>query len=146
LATPSLLPVSALERRIGVPENSLSGVDLARAQCALEDASALVRSESRKSWLNDTNEVQAPDEVLVVTLRAAIREYKNPDGFSSEQLGEYSYRRENSSGVYLTTEEVAIIRRAAFGANRLTTIRTPSAYYAGDETSGITDDAFEGSW
>lgn len=129
MAFTSLLPVSALERRIGVIEGSLSGVDLGRAQSALEDASALVRSESQKTWLNDEDEVIAPEDVLVVTLRAAMREYKNPDGFDSEQLGEYSYRRSSATGVYLTPDEIKIIRRASFGNRQLTSIHTPSPFY-----------------
>lgn len=128
-----LATIAGLETRIGLEVGSLQGSDLARAQAALDDVSALVRAEAGQNWLSEahnTTTVTAPPQVVAVVIRAAIREFKNPDGFQTEQLGDYSYRTENTSGVYLTEDEKTIIRKAAgLGSAGLWTVRTPSQYW-----------------
>lgn len=132
MSLPPLATVADLETRLGVPVGSLAGADLARAGAALDDASALIRDEAGKSWVDeDGATVTAPEAVRTVARRSALREYRNPDGFSGENVGPYSYQlgREASSA-YLTAGEVAIVRRAAgltSGGSALS-IRTPSAY------------------
>lgn len=125
----ALADVSAVELRLGLEIGSLQGADLARAQASLDDASALVRAEAGINWLSgDGTTVTAPAQVVTITVKAAMREFKNPDGFTSEQIGDYSYRVDNAGGVYLTDEERRIIRLSAGGAG-LWTVRTPSSYY-----------------
>lgn len=130
MTQPALAQVSALELRLGLETGSLQGADLARAQAALDDASALVRAEAGKPWLDENNVVTAPAEVLTIVVKASLREFKNPDGFTSEQLGDYSYRTDNVGGVYLTDDERRIVRTAAgVGGQGLYTVRTPSMYW-----------------
>lgn len=124
----ALAEVSALELRLGLEIGSLQGADLARAQASLEDASALVRAEAGKPWL-DGDTVTAPAQVVTIVVKASLREFKNPDGFTSEQMGDYSYRTDNTGGAYLTEEERRIIRQAAGTTGQgLVTVTTPSAY------------------
>ncbi|SCL33023.1 Phage protein Gp19/Gp15/Gp42 [Micromonospora nigra] len=132
MSLPPLAPVAELERRLGLAPGTLAGSDLVRAGVALEDASTLVRAEAGTDWLaEDGVTVTAPAVVLTVVLGAALRAYRNPDGYSGESVGEYSYQyaREATSG-YLTSAEVAIVRRAAgkLAGSGVYTVRTPSAY------------------
>lgn len=143
----ALAEVSALELRLGLEIGSLQGADLARANASLEDASALVRAEAGKSWLAEQEEavvVTAPDQVVTIVIKAALREYKNPDGFSSEQIGDYSYRTDNTGGVYLTEEERRIVREAAgAGAHGLWDVRVQSSYY--DPKTPLPSDYYMGN-
>ena len=140
----ALAEVSALELRLGLEIGSLQGADLARAQASLEDASALVRAEAGKPWLDgDGSTVTAPAQVVTIVIKASLREFKNPDGFTSEQIGDYSYRTDNTGGVYLTEDERRIVRDAAgTSGNGLWTVRTPSEYY--DPTTPLPDDYYMG--
>lgn len=126
----ALAEVSALELRLGLEIGTLQGADLARASAALEDASALVRAEASKTWLDaDDNTVTAPAQVITIVVKAALREFRNPDGFTSEQIGDYSYRTDNTGGVYLTEEERRIVRAAAGASGHgVWSPRTPTAY------------------
>ncbi|WNO26028.1 head-to-tail adaptor [Arthrobacter phage Wildwest] len=123
-------PVSSLERRLGLPEGSLDGEDLARAQEALDDAATLALAEVSEAkqtlWATD-----APKVVALVVLKAARREYENPRGLESEALGEHQVGLTDTSGVYLTAREIAQIKRAATGRTGgfVGTVRTPSAYF-----------------
>lgn len=124
----ALADVSALELRLGLEIGTLQGADLARASAALDDASALVRAEASKTWL-DGDTVTAPAQVVTIVVKAALREYRNPDGFTSEQLGDYSYRTDQTGGVYLTDDERRIVRAAAGASGHgVWSPRTPSAY------------------
>lgn len=53
-----------------------------------------------------------PATVKAIALTAAARAYTNPQGLTSETIGEYSYRRTGGSGVYLTAEEKSAISAA----------------------------------
>lgn len=132
----ALAEVSALELRLGFETGTLQGPDLARAQAALADASALVRAEANKAWLDSDSNVTAPAQVVTIVVKAALREFKNPDGFTSEQMGDYSYRTDNAGGVYLTEDERRIVRSAAgSGAYGAWTVHTPSNY----DTTALVD-------
>jgi hypothetical protein len=121
-------PVSALETRLGLPHNTLDGEDKARAEAALEDATTLALAEvsDSKATVWQSN---APGVVALVILKAARREYDNPEGFAQESLADHSVTLGESSGVYLTGREIAQIRRAASGRRGFTgSIYVPSAY------------------
>lgn len=121
-------PLSALEARLGFEPGDLSGPERARAEAAIEDASALVLAEAPSkaaAWASS-----APPVVVAVVLKAARREYENPQGLRSENLGEHGFSVDTASGVYLTGHEAALIRRAATGraGGFVGSIRTPTAY------------------
>ncbi len=121
--------LSALERRLGLAEGDLEGTEKARAEEALADATALALAEVSTTRA-DAWAASAPAVVVTVVLKAARREYENPQGFRSEGVGEYSASVDVASGVYLTPGEIAQIRRAATGRRGgfTGTVRTPSAY------------------
>ncbi|RLK22637.1 hypothetical protein DER29_0475 [Micromonospora sp. M71_S20] len=132
MSLPPLAPVAELERRLGLAPGTLTGSDLVRAGVALEDASTLVRAEAGTDWVaEDGVTVTAPAVVATVVLAAALRAYRNPDGYQGESVGDYSYQyaRESTSG-YLTASEALIVRRAAgkTAGMGVYTVRTPSAY------------------
>jgi hypothetical protein len=120
-------PVALFERHYGIPEGSLDGPDRARAEEYLQDATALVLAEAPASvaarW-----ELDVPRVVLVRILKATRREFENPQGLRSENLGEHGFSVDTASGVYFTADERAAIRRAATGRSGGFTgsVRTPS--------------------
>ncbi len=86
-----------------------------RVLALLDDASALVRDEAATTWIDPITAllVAVPGSVRAVVLRAVERAVRNPQGFSAESAGDYSYQRTNvEPGVYLTDGERQIIRRA----------------------------------
>lgn len=87
IATPGELGV-----RLG---QTLTGTDEDRAQAILDDVSAVARKLSGDSarWTTE----DAPDDVKAVVLASAQRIYTNPNGFASEQDGDYSYRIDSDS-------------------------------------------------
>lgn len=116
MASLPLAPLSALEARLGVEEGSLEGVDKARAEAALEDASADVREEARRSFLDSENQPNPPEPIRRIVLAVAKRMYQNPDGWRSETntVGPYTEVRtrgdaELSSG--LTEAEAEVCAR-----------------------------------
>jgi hypothetical protein len=138
MSLPPLASVAAMEVRLGVEEGSLEDLDLARAEAALGDVSALVRDEAGRDWVaDDETTITAPPAAVAVVLQAALRTYRNPDGYASESLGGgaygYSYAP-GATGAYLSEDERLIVRRAATGRRfhgGVYTVRTPSAYGEG---------------
>lgn len=142
MALPSLVPVSDLEIRLGLAPGTLTGADLARAEAALADVSAEVRLAAGSDLVAaDGLTIVAPDAVLVVTRTAALRTYRNPDGYAGETVEGYSWQApQGAVGVYLDADEVARVKAAigaAGGVLGIGTIRTPSAYPT--DASGTTD-------
>ena len=121
-------PLASLEARLGFEPGDLTGPERTRAEAAIEDATALVLAEAptkEPAWTD-----AAPGVVTAVILKAARREYENPQGLRSENLGEHGFSVDTASGVYLTAHEAALIRRAATGRKGgfVGSIRTPTAY------------------
>lgn len=148
MAAPTLATVAELSEWLGeqiggsTPEQV---ADQKRAEWALRMASALVRAESGRSWLDGNGGLlpQIPDQVQLVTLAAAARAYSNPDGGSvvSESIDDYQYREaeQQEAGVYLTASERALL--APFAGGALAGIGTISTtrgdYDAPDDLSWI---------
>ncbi|AIA05407.1 hypothetical protein [Streptomyces noursei] len=108
--TPPLADVAALEQRLG---RELVGEERVQAEAALADASALVRAYG-DAWLDPG---RAPAVAVAITLAAAERRVRNPEGYRSEQQGAYQYQLPASLpiGVGLTDGEARMLR-AAVGA------------------------------
>lgn len=130
MPNPITPPLAALETRLGLPVATLEGPDKARAAAAIEDAVVLVLAEApanvATAW-----EADAPRAATLVVLKAARREFENPQGYSTESIGDHSVGTSETSGVYLTAREIGQVRRAATGRSGrfVGTVRTPSAYY-----------------
>jgi len=93
--------------------------ELTRVLGLLDDASDLVRFESGKDWLDPDDPTSLVDPlpriVRLITLRVTERAIRNPEGFSSESAGDYSYQRNGATGeggLYLTDKEVRQLQRA----------------------------------
>ena len=146
MSLPSLAPVSALEKRLGVPVGSLAGEDLTRAETDLADASALVRAEAGLDWVADDGvTITAPESAVTVVVRAALRSFNNPEGYAGESLGSgaysYQYGQQAQQGVYLTAAEIRIVKQAARisgGLGGVFSVRTPSAYCPGSPVDSTT--------
>lgn len=117
MALPALSTVAAMEVRLGVEVGSIEGADLDRAQTSLDDASTLIRTVAARNWIDAEGVLSGvPDVVATICTRAAIRDYRNPDGVGSEQLGQGAYGYAYAAGqetIYLTDEEVGLVRAAA---------------------------------
>lgn len=108
----ALADISDIEARLG---KVFTGDEATRVEALLDDASALVRDEAGITWTDpDTGQLTlVPGSVRAVVLRSVERAVRNPQGFSAESAGDYSYQRTNvEPGVYLTDGERQIIRRA----------------------------------
>lgn len=90
-------------------------VDDARAQAVLDDASARIRAEAVKTWVDTQGHLVAdlPDVVVVVCLQAALRAYQNPERLTQEGIGTGYVQSNVSADVYLTKAELRLVRRAA---------------------------------
>lgn len=132
----ALASVADLEARLGLDPETLTGPDLGRARAALDDASALVRLEARRTWINETTgAVEAPDAIVRVVLGAAQRNFSNPDAVIQETVGPFARRlNETDTGVYLTKAELDIVRRFRPSGTGLWTLRTERD---GDECATI---------
>lgn len=87
---PALADVYALEVRLGV---TFTTAETTRADSILDDVSGVARRVARKTWIDDNGTLEdVPADVVAVVLAAARRLYVNPNGFASEQDGDYSYR------------------------------------------------------
>lgn len=115
MASP-LAQVAELEKRLRLEVGSLEGTDLQAAEDALDDASALVRGVGLASW----TAANVPDDVRLVVIRVALRQYRNPEGFRGEAMGSgaYSYTlADDETSAYLTGAEEATIARAVAAAS-----------------------------
>lgn len=140
MALPALSTVAAMEVRLGLEVGSLDGADLDRASTSLDDASTLIRTVAARNWIDAGGALSGvPDVIATICTRAAIRDYRNPDGVVNEQLGQGAYGytyAEGESTIYLTDDEVSLIHAAATAPdpNNPTawtgtgSIATPSAY------------------
>lgn len=107
-----LADVAALEIRLG---RSFSSTEASRAIALLDDASSLVRDVAGKDWIDpDTGALMpVPGTVRATVLRMVERAVRNPEGFSAESAGDYSYQRTGvQPGIYITEGEERAIRRA----------------------------------
>lgn len=102
-----------------------------RAGWALRAASALVRQETGKSWLDDDGTLvdPLPDDVAVVTLACAARGYVNPRGVTdaSEAVDDYNHReqvRVDEAGFFLTESEKQILGALTGATSSIGTIST----------------------
>jgi hypothetical protein len=103
---PAFAGVDDLAARI--PRGIKDG-DEERAQATLDDASALIRTETGMDWESDF-----PDIVFTVTLWSARRSFENPSQLTQESVSGWSGTFASASpDVYLTSNEKRLVRKAA---------------------------------
>lgn len=141
----TLATVQELSDWIGepIPANS---AEAKRAALCLRAASALVRKESGRTWLQD-NELVAdlPDEVRMVTLYAASRVYDNRNAQTQGGIDDWQEGwKVDESGAYLTASErrqLSAYRSTGLGG--LATVATtrvtsePAPGWVPTETAGV---------
>lgn len=141
-ALPSFATVAELADWLGESITAESA-DNKRAEGALRMASALVRTETGKSWCDSSGVLLAdlPDALGLVTLQAAGRAYVNPDGLTSERVDDAQVSRKvEESGVYLTSSERDLLQPLAGRAHRgMSVVRTYRGDYGpmGDELAWL---------
>lgn len=111
MALPPLATVADMEARIG---RAIEGDEnVARANALLADASALVRFEANRTWVDaETGElVGVPDYVVTLTVNAALRGWYNPAGIESAQLGAVSVRYGSAWLTNTERENLALLTR-----------------------------------
>lgn len=123
MALPPLVEVSDLASWVGeiIPAGDV------RAGAVLSAVSALVRSETNTTWVDANNALtEVPDEIRYVVLSMASRVWRNPDGYISERLGEYSYQLPSAtaSGSDWTAIERRILGRTNTQQRGLWTLST----------------------
>lgn len=119
MTLPPLAEVEDLKNRTG---QTYSGSELTRAGAVLADASALARDEAGQLW--GAGSLTAPEVAVVLVLKAAKRAMENPDGYTSETDGDYTWRKEGAEdGVYFTDKECRTLQRLG-GRGGLRTIST----------------------
>jgi hypothetical protein len=122
-----LPPLASIDQfRVRLPSGMVDDWD--RAAAALEDASALVRVEAGKTWVNELGVLEGvPDVAVTVTIAAARRAFVNPDHLTAESIADYSATfAPGSSDIYLTKAERNAVRRVA-GRAGLWTLATTRA-------------------
>lgn len=112
MTLPAFASIDELANRI---PGGISDDDSARAQAALDDASALIRVEAGKTWVTDDElDADIPDIVVSVCCRAAQRSFTNPVGVVQDTAGPFSATYANaSSDVYLTKNEKDLVKQVA---------------------------------
>lgn len=127
MVTPALTTVEELADWIGTPIVA-DTPDYRRAEQCLRIASALVRTEAGKTWLDpDGMLLQVIDEnAVMVTLYCAGRVFDNREGMTREGIDDYSGSyKVDESGAYLTaTERRMLAHLGVSGFGSLGTIAT----------------------
>jgi len=114
---PALAELDQLAARI---RNGVPPEEVPRAEAALEDASALVRDECGREFVDRYGNLDVPDAIVRVVLAVARRDYLNPDGARSDTqaAGPFSQTRTLSNegaSCYLTEAELEICQRYQLG-------------------------------
>ena len=103
----TLATVSELADWLGETIDS-STVEGKRAAMCLRIASALVRRESGRTWLDDAGELvdPLPEDVKLVTLYCASRVFDNPNAQTRGGVDDYTEGwKVDEAGAYLTASE-----------------------------------------
>lgn len=118
---PPLASIYDFEGRLN---GNLAAADVTRVETLLADASALVRGETKPVTWTTTDPVtgdvsldDVPQDVIRVVCMVAQRAFRNPSGYVSESVGEWSGTRPQSDPVsevlFLTRGERRSVKRAA---------------------------------
>lgn len=112
MAEPTLASVAELADWIGEPITA-DTVDGKRAVMCLRAASALVRKESGRTWLDTAGPI--PEDVKMVTIYCASRIYDNRNAQTRGGVDDYQEGwKVDEAGAYLTASERRLL--AAFRA------------------------------
>lgn len=107
-----------------------------QAEMVLVSASALVRAEARRTWTTEDGTLaEVPEQVRTITLEVAARRWRNPEGFTSETDGDYTYRLDaDQASLYLLDAErdiLSALRQPRSGLWTLATTRGETPWRSG---------------
>lgn len=130
-----LITIAELQARTG---QTYAGTELAKANAAIEDASALVRQIGESEFHDVAAALDLPEAIRPVVVAMVRRALEVPTGaaagMTAEMVGAYSWQAGgggDSSGpaasLYATKREIRIIRKAA-GVSTLKSIPIESPY------------------
>ena len=96
---------------------TLTATQTTQVEALISDASALVIDIVGDDDITDTwtavTPATIPGAIVPVIVSMVRRGLDNPNGYTQESIGSYSYTRsESSSGVFATRDEVRAIRKA----------------------------------
>lgn len=105
--------VSPIDLQVWLARDFTTDSEKLRADAVVQAVSALVRSQTGRTWVEGDALQGVPEDVRMVTLQVAARLWNNPDGYTAERLGDYSYTLPASAvtGMTLTAAERAILGR-----------------------------------
>lgn len=108
--------------------SAIPSTDEARVVALLDDACSILQTEIGLSYEDDDT---IPKAIVSVVVAATRRAYENPQGYSGETMGSYSWRgaQPASGGVYFTLAEKKICLRAA-GQGAIQSVELTSDLYA----------------
>lgn len=119
-----LLELDDLERSLPIPDGG--EIDATRAEWAIEMVSAAAVSITRQAW-------QIPEDVPIgcvpALAMAARRLYTNPDRFTREAEGDYSYGLDatvTKADIFTPSEKATLLEHAV--SRRVTGLRTIGTY------------------
>lgn len=127
-----LADLAGMEVRL---RRALSDAEATAAEAAIDDATALVRAETGRTWLDENG---TPDpQVAGIVLSVALRAFRNPEGFSSQTVGSWTGTvggggQDVASGVYLTTHERRQLQ-SLMGAGGLVSLTVVRPEFIGDD-------------
>jgi hypothetical protein len=130
---PPLASFGMLARKLGALPEDFDEAERARGEFLLDEASELIRTVARKTYLTTTNALDSvPRRIARICVAAAARAFDNPHGLSQRTIGDRttSYDRVGREGgevVYLTEKEEADVRKAA-GVSSFTAVTMTSPY------------------
>lgn len=108
MTLPALVTVPQFAAWVG---EELSPTD-GHAAALLDGASALVRSYTGQTWVDDEGELETvPGEVTTVVSQVTERKWRNPAGYVQDTTGPYTvrYSEQTVQGMYLTDAEKAML-------------------------------------
>lgn len=102
--------VTDVSKRLGRPITA--GTELDQVEAWLEDIESLILARVPNLAANITDGRPTAATVTMVEANAVIRKVKNPDGYTSETIDDYTYRFNESArkgDLFLTDEEWALL-------------------------------------
>lgn len=95
---------------------TLSASEATQVDALIVDASGLVVDIVNDADVTDLWDAGTPGTVpaavVPVVVNMVRRGFDNPNGYTSESVGGYSYNGDAGTGIYATRDEVRVIRRA----------------------------------
>jgi len=124
-------------KRAGRVLDDLPEDELERLQGYLSDASALIRDEAGRTWLDEDGDLEAvPFRIQSICAWVTARAFLNPEGLLQRSIGDSAKmytasKREGGEAVYLTENELRTVQKLG-GHSSFTSMTLVSPYSGTD--------------